>query len=152
MIWLSIALVALGLVWIGAFLAAHAKAARQAKAAQAWPVAPGQILVAHVGQEESSDSEGNVTTWYFPVLRYSYAVGGRSYEGTRLRFGSIRSADFKKAEALVAAYSVGAKPDVRYDPERPGESVLETVQPSPAYLWASTLGLLFVGLGIWAAA
>lgn len=141
-------LLLLGILWTAGFGFAHYRALAKAKAAQAWPVAVGRVLSCEVVEEESRDREGATSTWYNPVVTYSYAAGGRELTGRRLRFGNYRSASRNKAEAALAPYPVGASPQVRYNPEKPEECVLETKKPGPVYLVMALFGLLFVAFGL----
>ena len=141
-------LLLLGILWVAGFGYAHFRAVAKAKAAESWPTAPGRVVACEVIEEESTDREGGTSTWYNPVVTYSYTAGGRELTGRRLRFGNYRSASLKKAEAALAAYPVGASPAVRYNPEQPEECVLETRKPGPVYLVMALFGLLFVGFGL----
>lgn len=144
----AVAVVLIGLVWVAAFAWAHFRAVGKAKAAESWPTAPGRVVSCRVDVEESSDNDGNTTTWYNPVVTYGYTVGGRELQGTRLRFGNYRSSSQKKAEAALAPYAVGTAPLVRYNPEKPEECVLETKKPGPVYLIMAAAGLIFVLVGL----
>jgi hypothetical protein len=144
----GIGLILFGLIWAAAFGYAHFRAVGKAKAAESWPSAAGRVLSCEVVEEESTDREGHTTTWYNPVVVYSYSAGGREREGRRLRFGNYRSASRKKAEAALAPYAAGSTPAVRYNPEKPEECVLETRKPGPIYLVMAVFGLLFVGFGL----
>lgn len=137
-----------GMLWVAGFAWAHFRAAGKARAAESWPAVPGRVTAARVDVEESTDNDGNASTWYNPVVSYGYSVGDRQLEGTRLRFGNYRSASRKKAEAALAPYAVGTAPVVRYNPERPDECVLETTKPGPVYLLMAAVGLIFVVVGI----
>jgi hypothetical protein len=148
----AVAMILVGLIWVAAFAWAHSRAVGKARAAESWPTAPGRVVAARVDVEESSDNDGNSTTWYNPVVTYGYSVGDRELQGTRLRFGNYRSASRKKAEAALAPYAVGSAPLVRYNPARPDECVLETKKPGPAYLLMAAVGLIFVVVGILIAA
>jgi Protein of unknown function (DUF3592) len=142
-------LVLLGMIWVAGFGYAHFRAVGKAKAAETWPAAPGRVLSCEVVEEESTDREGGTTTWYDPVISYAYSAGGRELTGRRLRFGNYRSSSRKKAEAAMAPYPVGARPAVRYNPERPEECVLETRKPGPIYLIMALFGLPFIGFGLY---
>jgi hypothetical protein len=142
---LAIALV--GLIWVAGFYYVHHRAVTKARASETWPTAQGRIVSADVVEEESTDRESGTTTWYNPVLGYSYSVAGRELAGTRLRFGNCRSSSRKKAEAMLAPYPVGGTAMVRYNPARPEECVLESRKPGPVYLIMALVGLIFVGIG-----
>jgi hypothetical protein len=142
-------LVLLGVVWTGGFAWAHLRAVGKAKAAETWPTAVGTIHSAAVVEEESTDREGNSSTWYNPVVAYSYSVAGRTFESKRLRFGNYRRASRSKAEAMLAPYRAGGTAQVRYNPEQPGECVLETVKPGPIYAIMAAGGLIWIGVGLY---
>ncbi|HYD25422.1 MAG TPA: DUF3592 domain-containing protein [Croceibacterium sp.] len=146
--WIGIGLLVLGLVWTAGFGYAHFRAAGKAKASESWPSAMGKVSGCEVVEEKSRDREGHTTTWYNPVVSYAYSVGGSEYRSERLRFGNYRCSTRQKAEAMLAPYPVGATPAVRYNPERPEESVLETRKPGPVYLVMAVFGLIFVGFGL----
>ena len=141
-------LLLVGILWVAGFGWAHFRAAGKAKAAETWPTATGRVISSEVVEEESTDREGGTSTWYNPVVTYSYLAGGRELTGRRLRFGNYRSASRKKAEAAMAPYKVGGSPPVRYNPERPEECVLETTKPGPIYLIMALFGFLFIGFGL----
>ena len=146
--YVGVGLLLLGILWVSGFGYVHFRAVGKAKAAEAWPAAPGRVVSCEVIEEESTDREGGTSTWYNPVVTYAYAAGGRELSGRRLRFGNYRFASRKKAEAALAPYPVGATPAVRYNPEKPEECVLETKKPGPIYLFMALFGLLFVGFGL----
>ena len=146
--YIGIVMVLLGLLWTCGFAYAHFSASAKAKAAESWPIAGARVLSSEVRVEESSDNDGGSTTWYNPIIVYKYSVGGREYQGSRLRFGNPRSASRKKADAAIAPYPPGTTPLVRYNPQDPKEAVLETKKPSPLYLIMAPFGLLFVGFGL----
>lgn len=145
---ISLGLMILGCVWTGGFGLVHYQVAAKAKAAQSWPVAVGRVLTSEVVVEERDDSMQSGTTWYNPVVTYTYSVTGRELEGRRLRFGNPRMARRKKAEAAVAAYPPGSSTPVRYNPDKPEEAVLETEKPNPVYLALALFGLPFIGIGL----
>jgi hypothetical protein len=145
--YVGLGLLLLGILWVAGFGYAHFRAAGKAKAAETWPTAVGRVTSSEVLEEESTDREGGTSTWYNPVVVYTYSAGGREMTGRRLRFGNYRSATRKKAEAALAPYPVGAAPVVRYNPQDPGECVLETSKPGPLYLIMALFGFLFIGFG-----
>lgn len=146
--YVGIGVLLLGLLWVAGFGFAHFRAVGKAKAAETWPTAAGRVLSSEVVEEESTDREGATSTWYNPVVAYSYSAGGRELTGRRLRFGNYRFASRRKAEAALASYPAGANPMVRYNPEKPEECVIETARPGPIYLIMALFGFLFIGFGI----
>ena len=142
-------LVLVGMVWTGGFASAHLRAVGKAKASETWPTAVGTVHSADVVEEESTDREGHSSTWYNPVVAYSYSVAGKNFESRRLRFGNYRRASRAKAEAMLAPYRAGGAAQVRYNPQAPEECVLETAKPGPVYAIMAAAGLIFIGIGLY---
>jgi hypothetical protein len=140
-----------GLLWVLGFGYAHYRAASKARASETWPTASGKVLSCEVVVEESTDRQEGTTTWYNPVVRYAYSVAGRDLQGSRLRFGNVRSASRKKAEAALASYPAGGTISVRYNPEKPDECVLESRKPGPTYLLMAAIGIFVFALGAYLA-
>ena len=147
--YIGTAFVGLGLLWTAGFLWAYFRAAGKATAAESWPTAMGRVVSSEVRVEESSSRDGATTTWYNPIVVYGYSVGGRQMQGSRLRFGNPRSASRKKADAAIAPYPAGGTVNVRYNPEKAEECVLETKKPGLLYPFMSAFGLLFAGFGFY---
>ena len=145
---IGIGLIAFGLLWAAAFGFAHFRAVAKARASGSWPSTFGRVVSSEVRVEESSDSDGRTTTWYNPVVTYTYTAAGKARQSSRIRFGNYRSGSRGKAEAMVAPYPAGSSPAVRYNPDNPDECVLETRGPSPLYLVMAIFGLIFVGFGL----
>src|SRR5688500_14296273 len=140
--WLAPLLIALGVVWMAGLAFIHFRAVRKAQASETWPTTIGRIVSSEILVEESRDDEG--TTWYNPVVAYSYSVAGRTIEGSRIRFANMRRGSRKKAEEVLAPYRPGAPVTVRYNAGKPEEAVLETCKPGPLYLVLALGGLVFV--------
>ena len=91
----------------------------EARASTHWPTVPGRITSAKtvfiVGRHGSSG----------PDIRYTYAVGGRQFAGSRLEVVTY-SANTSYASDAVAEFQEGAEVPVHYDPAHPGSSVLRT--------------------------
>lgn len=63
-----------------------------------------------------------------PRITYQYGVGGRVYQGKRIAFYKHRTG--LGAQELVARHPVGSLVQVRYDPARPEEAVLDPSFPA----------------------
>lgn len=107
------------------------------RAAAAWPTVRGEVISATIealpGAADGADGFG-------VVVRYRYAVDGRSYESDRLRReGAERLTTLEAAAEVLAGYlpGNGDSVTVRYDPANPATAVLRITPP--VYL------LLFVG-------
>ncbi len=135
----------LGLSWIF-----YRRAAARARAAVGWPTAEGEVLESRV-EEKEGHSDGSRYVHYVPVLRYAYAVDGRTFRGDRLSFtwswGQIVKREH--AEAMLAAYPLGSRPKVSYNPADPSDSVLEARAPKDEWRAIAFFGLLFIGVGIY---
>jgi len=87
-------------------------------------------------------------TLYRPVVVYEYEVGGQSFRGDRIAQspGMNRGvADF--AESVVQRYASGSPVDVRFNPKRPGESVLEARVPK-AWVLALSIAVALLILAV----
>jgi hypothetical protein len=109
---------------------------RDAAAMRRWPVAKGRVLSSKVeeyreisGAGSASGSHGRITL-YRPVVVYEYEADGRRYESDRITQspGLNRGAPDAAAET-VRRYAAGSAVDVRYNPARPSEAVLEPRVP-----------------------
>ena len=144
------AIILFGALWSLIFAWVHFRAVGKARASESWPVTTGKVVSSQVRIEESSDRDGGTTTWYNPIVAYTYTVAGTERRGSRLRFGNPRSSSRKKAEAAIAPYPAGATITVRYNPGNPEECVLETRKPGPTYLIMSAVGLVFIAIALFA--
>ena len=140
-----------GLVIIAVVIAAL----REAVAMKSWPVATGRILESKVEEyRESAGSSGTFSgsrakmTLYRPLVRYRYEVEGKRFNGDRITQspGLNRGvADF--ATAVTQRYPVGSTVDVRYNPMRPNEAVLEPRVPR-SWIFALVIALALLGLAL----
>lgn len=120
----------------------------EARAAERWPSTPGIIRDTHVGPEQQCHDEGggDITgdtrceRVYVGRVRYDYHVGGERYLGTRIALAETASETVEDARQLVARYRPGASVTVRYDPESPGDAVLELRPVNETLLLAFALG------------
>jgi len=99
---------------------------KKAEESQSWSSASGRITESFVRSEESWDSDGYTTTSYYPEVRYTYEFLGTEYIGHQIAFGgSVGNSNYKKAEEILAQYPVGKNVVIYYDPNNPGDAVLE---------------------------
>jgi hypothetical protein len=87
---------------------------------------------------------------YRPLVRYRYAVGGRTYEGgNRHANQPWPRTNIGTANEVVAKYHVGSPVTVFYDPANPAESAVE-----PGLTWGDfvlpLLGFIFLGIAVFA--
>ncbi len=93
-----------------------------------WPSTMGTVTVSTVEYRSSGESGAN-----YPVVHYSYHVGGQSYEGHRIApsgaMGGIG------AGKVAARYPVGAAVKIFYDPQNPSEAFLEKKAHGQILTW-----------------
>lgn len=87
--------------------------------AQDWPQADCRILKSEIKVKRDSDGDT-----YKPLVEYQYIVAGRKYHGDRPTFEDV-SASRKWAKRISDKYPVGSTSQCFYDPQEPGNSVLD---------------------------
>jgi hypothetical protein len=130
-------------------LAIAAASLREAAAMKRWPVARGRVLSSRVEESRDTVSAGTHAaatrlTRYRPVVVYEYEAGGSRFRGDRIAQSPGMDRGVSEiAESVVRRYASGSAVDVRYNPARPAESVLEPRVPgSWKFAVALALGLL----------
>ena len=94
-----------------------------------WPSTMGTVMMSTI--EARSSSEGGYTE--YPVVQYSYQVGGQAYQGMKLAPGP--DVGGSGARKVVGRYPVGAQVMVFYDPQNPSDAVLERKAPAQWLMW-----------------
>jgi hypothetical protein len=117
----------------------------KAKAAEVWPVTPGQILSCNIEKHISTDSDGDTTITYEPKLEYSYSIMGAPMQANRISYGAVRT-NYKSAQKLADRYPVGSQVSVHYNPEKPTEAVLETAAHGNTA--SLVIGIVFMLIGV----
>jgi hypothetical protein len=113
-------------------VAAFARTRRLASASARWPTVPGIITTSGV-IEEAIDDEGNSDKSFIRKiyryqvdLRYAYQVGKRDFVGTTANWGWTGIYGLRElAEKAAGQYTDGQSVTVYYDPEQPGNAILE---------------------------
>lgn len=99
------------------------KMRNQVAAGKFWSRTSGKIITSTLSQPDVPRKGDETDTTV--DIHYQYQVGGKSFEGKRIKFrGQGGMAQFA-AEQLVAKYPVGAAVEVYYDPKAPTHSALE---------------------------
>ncbi len=120
---------------------------KKTQASQSWSSTVGEITRAEVRTNISTDSEGDTTYSYVPSVEYVYQVEGTPYTGKAIAFGASRSySNRTKAEAQLGKYPVGGRVTVYYNPENPGEAVLERQAVGTNFMTIGGVVLIVVGL------
>jgi hypothetical protein len=94
-----------------------------------WPSTMGTVLMSRI--EQRSSSEGGYTN--YPVVQYSYQIGGQPYQSYKLAPGP--EVGGTGAGKVVARYPAGVQVMVFYNPQNPSEAVLETKAPAQWLMW-----------------
>jgi hypothetical protein len=121
--------------------------------ARRWPSTVGTILRGEVQQFEDWDNDLEVSAAarrrFKPAIRYRYEVNGRSYIGDRIRMGvDITSSVRSLAQKTLKRYPPGRDVDVYYNPEKPGEAVLEPISRFHLFPWLMAIGLFALAWAI----
>ena len=102
---------------------------RKMAAVSQWPSTMGTVKMSAI--EQRSSSEGGYTD--YPVVQYSYQVGGQAYQSYKLAPGP--EVGGSGARKVVERYPAGAQVMVFYNPENPSEAVLERKAPAQWLMW-----------------
>ena len=140
-----------------AILALIFSSLREAAAMKRWPVAKGRVLSSKVEEYRTDAGSGSFggprgrLTLYRPVVVYEYEVDGHRFRGDRIAQSPGMDkgvADF--AQETAQHYASGSAVDVRFNPKRPSESVLEPRVPK-AWIYALVIavGLLAVAVHLY---
>ena len=87
-----------------------------------WPQVVGTVVVSDL--QRSRDSEGGYS--YRPEVSYRYSVDGQELVANRTCFGDRLELSWSApAVRAVRRYPAGASVAVHYDPDDPGDAVLE---------------------------
>jgi hypothetical protein len=130
-------------------IAMVAKARRMA----AWPSAPGVVVRSEVITKRDTGADpGTPSRSYHARVEFSYAVAGRQYRGSRVGVADAGGTLPGVAESVARRYAAGKEVTVYYNPQSPGESLLER---TGAAGWGILLvlvgGSILVGTVLWTA-
>lgn len=102
---------------------------RRMDAVRQWPPTMGTVNTSYLERRSSSDS-GSTN---YPVVQYSYQVGGQTYNGMKIAPGP--EVGGTGAGKVVSRYPAGAQVMVFYNPQNPSDAVLETKAPAQWVIW-----------------
>jgi hypothetical protein len=113
-------------------VAAFVRGRRLASASERWPTVAGIITAAGVIDEAIEDKSNDDKSFirkiyrYQVDLRYAYQVGKRDFVGTAANWGATAIYGLRElAEKAAGQYHQGQPVTIYYDPQRPGNAVLE---------------------------
>lgn len=90
-----------------------------------WPAAIATIVYSQVASETKQGRDGKETMRYVPVIAYEYTVEETLYRAARLSFGDAARPNLNEAKNTTDRYPVGAGIEIRYNPARPADAVIE---------------------------
>jgi hypothetical protein len=93
-----------------------------------WPSTMGTVMMSTIDRRSSSDGYTD-----YPVVQYSYQIGGQMYQSTKLAPGPEIGGT--GAGKVVARYPAGAQVMVFYNPQNPSDAVLEKKAPAQWLMW-----------------
>ena len=93
-----------------------------------WPATMGNVIASTIERRSSGDGYTD-----YPVVQYSYQVGGQAYQSYKLAPGP--EVGGTGARKVIGKYPAGAQVMVFYDPQNPAEAVLERKAPAQWLLW-----------------
>jgi len=108
-------------------------------ASRRWPVAAGRVTVSRVIPRRRGGGDYDV--------RYEYRVDGRSYQGTRVRWGGALNSNAADAEDTRSTYPAGREVQVRYRPGSPEVSTLETRASRAIWIWIVLGTFICISIG-----
>jgi hypothetical protein len=112
------------------FLAVILATLRKVSQVSVWPSTQGVVMGSSVEPRRRAEDEGPVD---YPVVKYSYQVGGQAFQGSRIAPGPELSGP--GARQVAARYATGASVTVFYNPQNPADAVLEKSAPAKNWLW-----------------
>lgn len=111
---------------------------------RSWPMVTGVVRTSRVLKKLNSEGDEVSRS----ELEYSYSVNGKTYRGTRVRFGALGM--FAWSANAARALQRGDEVSVFHSPSRPSVSALQRgVSPFVMLPLAVGIGLLWAGLWGW---
>jgi hypothetical protein len=117
----------------------------RARRSRGWAVTDAVILRSTLKRHVLAGSERASQVYYEPEIHYQYQVAGRIYQGKRIFFGSAQI-DPEAALSVLSKYPPGTSAVIHFNPNKPSQSVLETLAPAARSMRNLGLGSLSVGL------
>ena len=115
-----------------------------------WHRTQGHVVTAEMRSGKKKSPDGCLL--YDPVLRYSYTVGGHTFEGSRFTHQAVRNAASLTTQ-FIARLTQGSEVPVYYHPRNPAEAVVQPLswQGSAMAALSSALLLAMLAAVLWLA-
>ena len=110
-----------------------------------WQHTQGTVVTAEMRRSKQKTHDGCLL--YDPVLRYSYTVGGHTFEGSRFTHQAAGK-DAGRATQFIARLAQGAALPVYYHPLNPAEAVVQPLAWQGSAMAALSSALLLVVLAV----
>jgi len=134
-----------GLVFCGVILLAFVVKLVELRRASRWPSTTGTVIKSRLRSRKRYDIDHRSSFITEAWITYEYEVGGRLYRSSQLSLGE-RTSDADMGAALQRS-PVGKAVQVYYNPDDPGQAVLERELP-PVVVKGIGLLLLFLGAAV----
>jgi len=108
-----------------------------------WQRTQGHVLKAEMRRGTKKTFDGCLL--YDPILRYSYTVGGHTFEGSRFTHQAAGNADSLTTQ-FIARLTQGSEVPVYYHPSNPAEAVVQPLSWQGWAMAALSSALLLVAL------
>ncbi len=123
---LGCTLLLLNAIFLGIIFATR----RKMNAVQGWSSTMGTVNASYLERRRSSNNGGSTN---YPVVQYSYQIGGQMYQSQKIAPGM--EVGGTGAGKVVERYPAGAQVMVFYDPQNPSDAVLERKAPAQWVMW-----------------
>jgi len=121
---------------------------QRAAAAETWPGTQGRVVAARTEYSTSTDSDGEHSDRYTPIVTFEYAVDGRTFRSNQLYLNeSPIFSEEADARAFLHEYRPGTPLQIWYDPANPQEAAVIIEGPSWAIGFLALIGLIFAAVG-----
>lgn len=115
-----------------------------------WQLTQGRVVTAEMRRGKNKSPDGCLL--YDPLLRYSYTVGGHTFEGSRFTHQAVTNAANQTTQ-FITRLTLGAKVPVYYHPRNPAEAVVQPLSwhGSAMATLISALLLVLLAAVLWSA-
>lgn len=136
-------LIVMGVLSIALSVMEHFKEQR----ATDWPTTEARIVQAEILSDRAR--RGGVS--YKPRVQYEYTVNGTRHIGTKIAHSTPTSRSHEHIQSILDQHRVGSTVLAHYNPDQPGESVLDNSRRSRVFNWAAGFVMIVVGGAMFAA-